>query len=243
MFSRRSLRRSSLYVLGVVAAAGCVDLFGPGSRLHPELASLSLQRYVGVVPSDGIITLTAYPVDETLRLGHGQRVPVVVQSSGGDLEQALLWRRDCPPRERGPGFFCFQFVVYMRDGHQVSEVADEARRLGARVTLSFIRGNNEVWASSKSSTVYFFTEESPVAYARKAHSWPGVWFAVLSSGGCQEFSSPNCGSRAWMFVPVPADTGAAVPWDGVVQFRSGDTISAVYDQPSGGRLTAQLVIN
>jgi hypothetical protein len=52
-----------------------------------------------VLRQDGLLEISALPADTSFRLAHGQRVPVELSTSSGDIESVDLYRFLCPARE------------------------------------------------------------------------------------------------------------------------------------------------
>lgn len=229
------LGRFSLRSLVLATAVGlslsCGDLFGPSGLATPRLQALLLG---GSLRDGGILSVNAYPADTAFRLDRDRRVRVEVSVSSGDIESVGLYREFCPPRERRPQFNCFMFLLAMRTGYAAAEVADEVAAIGGRIS--------SVSPSGTIIGVTLFDPSNLVAHARRARSWTGVAFTDLGwSGGAPDLPSPPP-FRSWLMLPVPVDTGVAVAGDGIVQLRSGDTVSVRYRQPEGGMLGSQVSV-
>jgi hypothetical protein len=87
------------------------------------------------------------------------------------------------------------------------------------------------------AAVVFFSPDDPIGRAKRARSWPGVAYTELTPMVC--VAATPCPS---LTVPVPVDASAAVPGDGIVQVRSGDTLSVTYWQPAGSVLQTRLAV-
>jgi hypothetical protein len=174
-----------------------------------------------------------YPADTAFRLKSNQRLPVEITTTSGDRETAGLRRYLCPPRERGPHFSCFDFLIVMQAGFDVRSVAGQLAAVGGRFNL--------VSSSGTMAGVVLFSPDDLVRHARDARSWLGVAYTELSFPFCAEWA-PGCLSLSQLAAPVPVDSGAAVPGDGIVQVRSGDTVVVAYRQPGGQLLDARRAV-
>lgn len=213
--------------LGLTA---CTDLFGPSRLVVPTLRQLSIDDLRTSLRDGGILYINAYPEDTAFRLDAGQRFPVEIVVSSGDRERARLYREICPFRERGPFYPCFQFDVFMKTGFDVRDLADRVAAIGGRFNL--VSSFNS-WAE-----VTVFDPEDLVSRVRRAASWPGVAYVEFMFPFCAP-DAPGCSSLSDLTVPLPVDTGVAVPGDGTVQLRAGDTLTVLYKQPDGLTLQAQ----
>jgi hypothetical protein len=218
------------FVIGFGALVGCADLFGPNRTVEPQLSQIFIDDLTTSLRDGGVLYVHASPMDTTIRLQIGQRVPIQISVTSGDREDAGLYRLLCPPRDRGDHYRCFDFVVYMRDGVDVRTVAERLRALNGRFEL--------VSSSGRFATVTLFETDDLVRRARDARDWPGVLFTELTGVACQR-DVPTCVSLSDLLVPIPVDTGAAAPGDGIIQVRSGDTVIVAYAQPEGGTLEAR----
>jgi hypothetical protein len=217
----------SIALLGLMVA--CADLTGPDRVDPPRLRTLSLtdDLLATNLRDGGVFFISATPVDTSFRLPRGQRLPLSVTVSSGDEERAGLSRRHCPARERTTaGYPCFKFQVFMKEGHRPLELADQVAAVGGRFYL----------VSSNFAGVIMFEPEL-VRQARAATRWPGVAYAALMGTGCLP-EAPCLNSNSDLVVPMPLDFGAAIPGDGIVQVRSGDVVTATYQQPNGGTIQA-----
>ncbi|MGA2383340.1 MAG: hypothetical protein ABSG61_07880 [Gemmatimonadales bacterium] len=240
-FTRRAGRLAIAALAVVTGVAGCVDLLGPGRTARPTLASLSLDDYFTNLRDSGLMYVDAVPGDAGFRLKPSQRVPIEITVSSGDREQAGLYRQFCPFTDRGEHFYCFQFVIFMCCGpypeHVVTTLADRVAAIGGRFDLVSATG----WIGG----VTLFSPDDVVKHARDAASWPGVEYTELAWPNCvtESGGGGSCPSVApFLAVPLPVDTGRAIPGDGIVQVRSGDTVVATYYQPSGAVLQARAVV-
>jgi hypothetical protein len=226
---RTRRRLLALAALGLASSLACTEIFGPSQAL-PEMARMHVTTNLR---HGGLLFMEALPADTAYRLPSGRRVPVDVHVSSGDREVLQLFRLRCPPRESGT-FNCFKFWFVMDEGHHAHEVAGHVAAIGGRfesISISGVMGS-----------VVLFSPEGLVRQARAARSWPGVWRTNLSFLECQSWAPAECGSRAWLAAPMPVDTGAAIPGDGILQVRPGDTVRLVYTQPSGGVLEYTLQV-
>jgi hypothetical protein len=213
--------------------AACADLFGPGRTANPELNAILINDLETSLRDGGILYLEGFPADTSFRLGVDQRVPVEITVTSGDREDVGLYWASCPPRDRGWHFSCFDFEIVMRNGFNAASVAGRLVAMGGRFDL--------ISVDSTFGQATLFAPGDIVAKAREAWAWPGVAYTELVEGFCIEPSS-TCGSLSKLAVPVPVDTGPAVPGDGIVQVRSGDTVTIVYTQPLGGVATTRAVV-
>jgi hypothetical protein len=214
--------------------AACSDLFGPGRTANPELSALTVSALSASNGNAGILFIDGYPTDTTFRLGSQQRVPVQINVTSGDREEVGLYRRLCPARDRAQGHFsCFEFDIAMQDGFNAASLAGRVAAMGGRFYLISVTG----WLGG----VTVFAPGDIVSEARAAEAWPGVAYTGLVFPFCAE-GSPGCLSLSQLALPVPVDTGPAVPGDGIVQVRSGDTVVVTYRQPVGGVLEARTVV-
>ena len=228
-----SLSVARSLVLGLAAMVGCTDPFGPDriENVRPTLRSLSFD-HLNIGRSDGgILILYATPSDYTFSLEPGQRVPLEISATSGDRDSVGLYNVACPSRERLPGHVpCFDLTLGMREGHDPTEFADQLRAAGG-------------WYVSihpAFATVLFFSPDDPIGRAKRARSWPGVAYAEFWGRACG--IPEGCAPFPTLEVPVRVVPGAAVPGDGIVQVRSGDTVSVTYRQPRVGVLTLQLQV-
>lgn len=219
---------------GLALAAACTDLFGPGrTTANPQLSALTINDLSTSLRNGGILYIDGYPADTSFRLGSNQRVSVQISVTSGDREDVGLYRFACPPRERGWHFECFDFAIAMQSGLNAASLADRVAAMGGRFQVISVSG---MFAG-----VTLFAPGDIVSKARAAEAWPGVAYAELESPICLEVG-PYCGSLSQLALPVPVDTGPAVPGDGIVQVRSGDTVVVGYRQPLGGVLEARAVV-
>ncbi len=182
----------------------------------------------------GILDIRALPADTTFRLRTGQRVLVEVGVSSGDRESVGLDRRLCPARERRwrSRYECFKFVIYMKEGFHAADLAEQVGAIGGRFNLISVSG--------RLAGVTVFSPDNVVGHAWRARSWPGVQVSELSHPSCHFFAPPWCLSPSWLSRPVPVDTGAPVPGDGIIQVQPGDTVTMTYRQPDGRVLEARV---
>ena len=213
--------------------AACSDLFSPGRTANPELSALTVSALSASNGNAGILFIDGYPTDTNFSLGSQQRVPVQINVTSGDREEVGLYRYLCPARERGNHFSCFDFDIVMQNGLSAASVADRVATMGGRFSLMSVDG----WLAR----VTLFSPDQLVSRARAAGDWPGVAYTELLFPFCAE-DSPGCLSLSQLALPVPVDTGPAVPGDGIVQVRSGDTVVVTYRQPVGGVLEARTVV-
>jgi hypothetical protein len=209
--------------------AACTDLTKPDRVDPPRLRTLSLtdDLLATNIRNGGVFFISATPVDTSFRLPRGQRLPLSVTVSSGDEERAGLSRRHCPARERTTfGYPCFKFQVFMREGHRPLELADQVAAIGGRFYL----------VSSSFAGIVMF-EPEVVRQANATTRWPGVAYAALGGTGCP-LEGGCLNSDSDLLVPMPLDFGTAIPGDGIVQVRSGDVVTATYQQPDGGTIQA-----
>ena len=233
---------SAVAALTVVAVmAGCADLLGPRRTVRPALSSLSFDDLFTNLRDSGVLYVDAVPADVSFRLKPSQRVPIEITVSSGDTERVGLYRQFCPFTDRGEHFYCFQFVIFMCCGpfpeHLVTTLADRVAAIGGRFDLVAATG----WFGG----VTLFSPDDVVKQARDAASWPGVEYTELSWPICisEAGGGGSCASTApFLAVPLPVDTGPAVPGDGILQVRLGDTVVATYDQPTGAVLQARVLV-
>ena len=155
------------------ASAACSDLLGPDRVDPPTLRSLSVaDDLASSLRHDGVFFIRAAPVDAAFRLPRGQRLPVEVTVSSGDLETAGLYRRLCPARERS-GYPCFKFQLFMQEGRSVAEVADR---------IAAIDGRFQLFPGGFATVTVFYPDV--VQTARRAARWPGVSHTALWNPGC-----------------------------------------------------------
>jgi hypothetical protein len=126
------------------------------------------------------------------------------------------------------------FSLSMREGLHVADLTDHVAAIGGRFNLISVSGRFAV--------VTVFSPDDVIGHALRARSWPGVAVSQLSVTACADWAPSWCYSRSWLTIPVPVDTGAAVPGDGIVQVRSGDTVTISYSQPDGGALEAKVQV-
>lgn len=220
-----------------LSATGCSEPSGPGegAPVMPELTDLSASYEDTGLPHGGVLIIEGAPADTSFRLKRAQRAPVEIEVTSGDREEVGLYRRLCAPRERDWPFHCFSFLALTREGTHVTDLADDVAANRGRLTTVIATGDGGV--------IKVLDPEDLLRTARRAESWPGVQPVSLNYLACVE-STPVClagvGSR--LHLPVPVDTGAAVPGDGIVQIRPGDTITVTYRHPGGGRLEAKQVV-
>jgi len=220
-----------------LGTATCSDLSGPGAGgyVTPELRHLSFHYLETSYPDGGVLSIDGAPADTSFRLRQGQRVPVEIEVSSGDREEVGFYRELCPIQERVPVYDCFSSAVAVHADVHVAYLASHVAAIGGRFTMVFPRGVGGV--------VAVFDPEDLVRKARRAASWPGVRLVELKSSACPGIAL-QCRSetRSRLRLPVPVDTGVAVPGDGIVQIRPGDTVTVTYRQPGGGRLEAKRVV-
>jgi hypothetical protein len=219
-------------VLVVVALGACSDPLGPPTDLRPRLQRLGVDELAYDFGPGGYFVVNALPADLSVVLSDHERVAVEVTTSAGDAEVVRLFRSWCPHRERGWKHRCVGFSVIMEEGHTSGELVDHVAAIGGRMFL--------FPPTSQTGAIMTFEPGNNLALARRALSWPGVAHA-------EPLSAPNCGwgggdrceaeLRATMEASVPVDTGAAVPGNGILEWRMGDTVTISYRQPGGGLLT------
>jgi hypothetical protein len=217
--------------LGLAASVGCLDPTGP-ARLRsvtPHLRELTVDERATNLRDGGALTVDAMPWDTSLVLEPGQRVPLEIAVSSGDRESAGLTNELCPYRDRIPRrFHCYRLRVAMKEDRDVTEIGDHLLAAGGRFL--------SISTSGKFAEVMFFSPDDPIGRALRAREWPGVSSIELSGSGCYSTSCPS------LTVPVPVYARTAAPGDGVVQVRSGDTVTVTYRQPGGGTLRLQLPV-
>ncbi len=232
--SEQDERPATLWWLCFAAAASttpaCDGFTDPSRDLAPALVSLAIDDLASSLRDGGLLYINAFPADTTFRLDAGERVPLAITVSSGDQESLRLYRVFCPPRERLAGFHCYSFILTMESGVQATSVAGQVAALGGRFHL--------VSVSGRIAGVTLFDPDDLVRRARNARSWPGVAMTELSFPFCAPGAPPPCGSKSALTAPMAVDTGGAVPMDGVLQVRPGDTLSVSYRQPDGSILVA-----
>jgi hypothetical protein len=199
----------------------------------PTLRALVIDDLITSLRHGGILNIMGFPADRAFRLGPRDRVPVEVSVTSGDAEAVGLYRTFCPPRRRTEGYDCFRFSIVMLDGYHARDLADRVAALGGRFIL--------VSATGWLGVVTLFDPHDLVRRARSARAWPGVKFTALGYWFCP-LDMPDCLSDSDLELPVPVDSGAAVPGDGIVQVRSGDTVTVRYRQPGGGTIEARRAV-
>lgn len=225
----RPPRRVILAALFLTTA--CSDLAGPDRSVAPRLRALAIDDLATSLRQGGIIYINGYPEDTAFRLESQQRAPVEVSVTSGDRETVGLFRLFCPPRQRSWGYHCFDFSVVMQDGFTATDISGLVAGAGGRFNI--------VSVSGRYAAVTMFDPGDLVRRARQARSWPGVAYTELVfPGGCLQ-AVQGCASQSDLLLPLPVDTGAAVLGDGIVQVRSGDTVSVSYRQPDGLTIEAR----
>jgi hypothetical protein len=224
--SRRAILTACAVAGALVLVAACTDLFGPENTVRPQMRALQISY---LSSTSGIMHVEGYPADKAFRLESGQSAPIEIRVSSGDRERLALYPEYCPPRARGWKYICFEFDVLTRNGYDVRSLAGYAAGIGGR--MQWVIGG---WLGR----VVLFSLGDQVSAARRALSWPGVASVELAPiGFCLEGS--DCIDWSQLTRPVQVDTGAPVPGDGVVQVRSGDTVTVFYKQPGGLTVQAQ----
>ena len=219
----------------LVATDSCADLFGPGGVDRPELERIE----IGLALGSGFITVDGFPVDHGFRLGYGQRLPVDITTSSGDRERAELYRRYCPTRVGYGVYDCFRFDVMLRNGASIEDLPERVAAIGGRLVLYGVCSDQGCWWGGSLVTVVLFSPDHLINTARRVREWPGVQIVDLHHTGVCPFGGCSPLPYWELTVPVPATVGAAVAGDGVVQVSSGDTLVALYRQPSGSTLSVR----
>jgi hypothetical protein len=225
-----------LFLLPLLALASCSDTTGPPEDLNPALRRLQVDGLDRFLYHGGFVAFTAVPADLSFRLSAHQHVPVEIAVSSGDVETLGLFRETCPDRDRGWKSLCFGYMILMKEGHHASEIADHVAATGGRMYAVF---------TGRFAGVMHFRPGENLTRARQARSWPGVaWTELETPGNCQEWAPPSCwlehGAR--LAAPIPVDTGPAIPGNGILEVRSGDTVTVSYRQPSGAVLHDSVVV-
>lgn len=215
-------------------AAACDYPFGPdGGEVLPTLAGIGLADLgrggIGNIGNDsGIVWLWGTPSDTSFRLQRNQRVPARLVSSSGDEEQVGLYRLECPAREGGYVFSCFNFLILFAEGYDMAEIERRVAAIGGRFALR----------TSSFASIVIFEPDATMRRAREAGSWPGVAYPWFPTRACDPF---GCSSLAHeLTLPVRLDYGPPIPGDGTLQVTPGDTIHYSYTQPTGQTLEASL---
>ena len=225
--------RERVLAVGLLVAAACTDLFGPDPIATPRLRELAIGDRSTALRHGGVMYVAGYPADTAFRLGSHQRVRVEVTTTSGDRENPGLRRFLCPPRELGPHFLCFDFLLLMQAGSDARGLAAEVDAAGGRFSL--------VSSTGSVATVTLFSSDDLVGRTRAARAWRGVAFTELVFPFCAPDAS-GCLARSQLEVPMPVDSGVASPGDGVIQVRSGDTVVVAYRQPTGELLQARRAV-
>jgi hypothetical protein len=231
MISRRMRHAAGgAVVLVLVAGAACSDPTGPVQHVSPWLRTFWLDY--STLRHGGFLTIEAVPQNPEFRLGANQRVPVEVTVSSGDRETVELYRMTCPDRERGWKYNCFRFLVWMHEGHVAHDLEEHVAAIGGRMWV--------MGSSGRLAAIVVFEPGVVLRHAMDARSWPGVQLVETSLPVCNhavEHGPHSCPPNISLLSrPLPVDTGAAVPGDGIVQVRSGDVIVVSHRQPSGAML-------
>lgn len=229
-------RASRLWWVAVsVALAGCVDLFGPSTLETPPLGELAFDGLYSDLKPGGLVYVIGAPSDTAFRLAKGQRIPIEITVTSGDREGAGLYRAFCPYTDRGQHYDCFRFDIYMLPGRDARALAGRVAAIGGRFDL--------MSATGSLAGVTLFAPDHLVSRAREAGSWPGVYYTELSFPFCMVEPGTVCQPlQMFLRVPLPVDSGSALPGDGMLQVRTGDTVVATYHQPTGQVLQARAVV-
>jgi hypothetical protein len=218
---------------GILAAMACSSVVGPDDRGAPTLRSIS----AGAVSEANlrqidVFGISASPLDTSFRLSEKHRLEVQIEVSSGDREVAVLHRLYCPQRERGYGYLCSQFTIYMKEGHRVADIADRIASIGGRYHGRALAGE-----------IAFVTMPFPdvAETARRATRWPGVAVAQVSVSACHP-DAYLCGHRSHLRKLVPMTLDDPIPGDGIVQVRRGDVVTVTYQQPGGGTIESSVTV-
>lgn len=211
--------------------AACEYPFGPDDGdVLPELTRIGFDDLGTFLSDGGIVWLRGVPSDTSFRLQRNQRVPVRLSASSGDQEEVGLYRLDCPARDGGYVYRCFEFSITYAEVYDIAEIE---RRVAA------IGGRFQIRSRSFASIVLFDDPDKVMRLAREAGSWPGVAFPWFSAVGCLP---TGCSTQFnFLSLPVRVDHGSPIPGDGILQVSPGDTLRFTYTQPTGQTLEATTI--
>lgn len=219
--------RIASVVTGVVLASGiaCKYPFAPDEGdVRPELELLVFSNLGTNLNDGGVLFINGLVADTSFRLQRGQRVPIEVHSTSGDVENLGLYRRVCPARDRAQGYTCFSFIVSFAGPYDLDDIRARAAAMGGRLSVM----------STSLVSVTLFDPEKVMSGAREAESWPGVAYTWTSVPGC--IGIGQCVSRSTLYLPVPVDHAPPIQGDGILQVQPKDTVFFRYTQPDGSQL-------
>lgn len=212
-------------------AAACEYPFGPDEGdVLPEMTRINFGDLGTYLSDGGIVWLRGVPRDTSFRLQRNQRVPVRLSATSGDQEEVGLYRLDCPAREGGYTYRCFEFSIFYAEGHDMAEIEKRVAAIGGRF---------QIRSSRFASIVLFDDPDEVMRRAREAGSWPGVASPWFSPVGCHPAGCPT--QFNVLSLPVRVDHGPPIPGDGILQVSPGDTLRYTYTQPTGQTLEATTI--
>jgi hypothetical protein len=158
------------------------------------------------------------------------RVPLLVTTDAGDVEELLLRPRVCESDE-GP-YLCVQFLFSMEEGRHVGEVMDRVDDINGE--LRYVAdpdgwfGNGLIYDGDVNRVI------------RIVRTWPGV-----RSANRDILFYPLAGSAVHarqLAVYARLELGEAVAGDGRIQARAGDSVTVSYEPPTGSRVASGFVM-
>lgn len=228
--SLRGFRELLRTAVAIVVAASCEPFTGP-SIARVSLASLEFADGPIAMRDSGALVIVARPESPHFELGGSRRASVVVASSSGDRERALLWHEGGGRGTVREGDF--STVAFLMIGEPSANAEALERRLQS-VGLVPVR-------ISPFSLLYQVITFEPMRIARIATEvsrWQEVSIVELVQGPVY---GPNDGGNT-LSGPLRVSYSMPKPHDGVLQVASGDTLRVSHVRTDGDTVSASMVV-
>lgn len=216
----------------------CESPLEPVSLVQPTLESL----VVGTAESStgGVLRIKAVPQDPFFSAAANERIPLLIRTASGETGTLLLRPAICRARN-GTEHFCDRFLVVVRDGFDVEQLASYAAALPGRLLLSRVvsEDGQEVFTSRSFAAVELLEGDLERAM-EQARRWPQVRYVEYS--GFARLGSVGGTSASNHLTAAVAVESLHTRAAGGLSLRAGEEISLEYEQPDGSRLTTTVVL-
>lgn len=206
----------------------CSDPVEPISLVNPPLSMLAFDGYAFAIPDWGLLVISGAPLDSSYKPASRQRIPVSIQTRGGDSETVNLWLFACgtPPSI----YACQELDLVMKNGERADSLQQVMEQIPARflgISVSGEAAGVRVFDPAVvPRALDLLRAQSNVQYAANST----LFFPATTLGTTSSLSSALTGA-------LPIGMGAAVPGDGHLQLLTlTDTVIATYVQPDSSVL-------
>ena len=206
----------------------CSDPVEPISFVNPLLSTVAFDGYAFAIPNWGLLVISSAPLDSSYRPASRQRIPVSIQTSGGDSEIVNLWLYACgtPPSI----YACQELDLVMKNGERADSLQQVMEQIPARflgISVSGeVAGVRVFDPAVVPRALELLRAQSGVQYAASS----ALFFPTTTLGTTSSLSSALTGA-------LPIGLGAAIPGDGHLQLLTlTDTVTATYVQPDSSLL-------